>query len=151
MNTLKTFLSFSLVLITSHLIAQKSTVYTYSLKDFNHATALYLDKDYTASRQLFEKVRSQFDANSENKATCDYYIAFAALHLNERDGDELMQDFVENYPTSTKRNDAFREVSNYYYDYGKYNDALKWFKNVDTKGLTANQEEDFNFKYGYAL
>jgi tetratricopeptide (TPR) repeat protein len=73
------------------------------------------------------------------------------LHLNDRNGGAMMTEFVQNNPTSTKRNDAYREVSSYYYDYGKYNDALKWFKHVDTKGLTRRQEEDFNFKYGYAL
>ncbi len=151
MKTLKFFLTSTFLIITVVIFAQKSKVYTDNLKDYNHAIALYLDKDFIASQQLFKQVRNQFDDNSENKATCDYYIAFAALHLGNRDGDDLMQDFVENYPTSTKRNDAFREVSNYYYDYGKYSHALKWFKNVDSKGLTVAQEEDFNFKYGYAL
>jgi len=151
MNTLKLLLITFLLLTYSALIAQKSTVYTNDLKDYNHAIELYFDKDYVASQQLFKQVRSKFDNNSEKKATCDYYIAFAALHLNDRGGNELMQDFVENYPTSTKRNNAYREVSNFYYDYGKYNDALKWFKNVDSKGLTIQQEEDFNFKYGYSL
>jgi tetratricopeptide (TPR) repeat protein len=151
MKTLKFFLSLSLLWFSIAIVAQKSTIYTDDLKDYNHAIDLYFDKDYVASQQLFKQVRNQFDANSENKATCDYYIAFAALRLNDRNGDELMQDFVENYPTSTKRNDAYREVSNYYYDYGKYSEALKWFKNVDSKGLTRQQEEDFNFKYGYAL
>ena len=151
MNVLKIFLSAILFFIITNITAQKSSIYTHELKDFDHALSLYNDSDYAAARQLFTKVRNQFDANSENKAISDYYIAFSALHLNDRDGDDMMKDFVYNYPTSTKRNDAFREVSNYYYDYGKYNDALKWFKNVDTKGLTTQQEEDFNFKYGYAL
>ncbi|MCF6350094.1 MAG: tetratricopeptide repeat protein [Flavobacteriaceae bacterium] len=151
MNTIKIIITILTLFFSSLLYAQKSDIYTDELRVFNHAIALYNNKDYVASQQLFAKVSSQFDANSENKATCDYYIAFIALHLNDRNGGAMMTDFVQNYPTSTKRNDAYREVSNYYYDYGKYNDALKWFKHVDTKGLTRRQEEDFNFKYGYAL
>ena len=151
MKTLKYLLVIALLWFSNNIIAQKSAIYTYDLKDYNQAIDLYQDKDYVAAQQLFKKVRNQFDDNSENKATCDYYIAFAALHLNDRAGDELMEDFVFNYPTSTKRNDAYREVSNYYYDYGKYSQALKWFKNVDAKSLTRKQEEDFNFKYAYAL
>ncbi len=138
-------------LINFQAISQKSAIYTHALKDFNHALELYHDKDYAASQTLFLKIRDNFEATSENKAICDYYIAFASLHLGNRNGSEQMQEFVNNYPTSIKRNDAYREVSEYYYDYGKYNDALKWFKYVDTKSLTVKQEEDFNFKYGYAL
>lgn len=151
MNTIKPLLATVFFLISATFFAQKSAVYTNKLKDYNHAVDLYFDKDYVAAQQLFKKVRNQFDANSENKATCDYYIAFSALRLNDRSGEEMMQDFVYNYPTSTKKNDAYREVSNYYYDYGKYSNALKWFKNVDSKSLTNTEEEDFNFKYGYAL
>jgi len=151
MKTIKLFLATVFILIYSIVTAQKSTVYTNDLKEYNHAIDLYLDQDYVAAQQIFKNIRNQFDNNSEYKATCDYYIAFAALHLGDRNGDSMMQDFVTNYPTSTKKNDAYREVSNYYYDYGKYNDALKWFKHVDVKGLTYQQEEDFNFKYGYAL
>ena len=151
MKAIKLVIIVVFIFIYPNIKAQKSAIYTNNLTDYNHAIDLYFDKDYVAAQQLFKEVRGQFDANSENKATCDYYIAFSALHLNDRNGDDMMQDFVANYPTSTKKNDAFREVSNYYYDYGKYNDALKWFKNVDEKGLTVQQEEDFNFKYGYAL
>ncbi len=151
MNPLKTIILITFFTFSSIVTAQKSTTYTYPLKDFDHALELYRDKDYRASKELFLKIRDKFDVNSEKKAIADYYIAFAALHLGDRNGDKMMQDFVANYPTSIKRNDAFREVSEYYYDYGKYADALKWFKYVDTKSLTQRQEEDFNFKYGYAL
>jgi tetratricopeptide (TPR) repeat protein len=151
MNLRKTILLSIIITFSTVILAQKSTIYTYPLKDFDHALGLYHNKDYRASQELFLKIRNQFDDNSEKKAIADYYIAFSALHLGDRKGEKLMQDFVENYPTSIKRNDAFREVSEYYYDYGKYADALKWFKYVDTKSLTNRQEEDFNFKYGYAL
>ena len=151
MNTLKLTVISLIFIFSKSLFAQESAVYTNDLVAYKHAIELYQNKDYVAAQQLFKQVRNQFDAFSENKATCDYYIAFSALHLGDRNGDDMMTKFVENYPTSTKRNDAYREVSDYYYDYGKYTDALKWFPYVDAKGLTTSQEEDFNFKYGYAL
>ncbi len=151
MNCIKKLFLLSLFILSANIYSQKSSIYTYNLKDFDHALELYRDKDYRASQELFSEIRNQFDDNSEKKAIADYYIAFAALHLGDRNGNKMMQDFVKNYPTSIKRNDAFREVSAYYYDYGKYADALKWFKYVDTKSLTNRQEEDYNFKYGYAL
>jgi tetratricopeptide (TPR) repeat protein len=150
-NKIKNNLAIFALFISGVLFAQKSDIYTDHLKDYNHALELYQNSDYVASQQLFTKVRQQFDDNSENKATCDYYIAFAALRLGDRNGDAMMNDFVENYPTSTKKRDAYREVSDYYYNHGQYNDAMKWFKYVDAKGLTTRQEEDFNFKYGYSL
>ena len=53
---------------------------------------------------LFNKVKSDFSNDSEYKANCEYYAAFSTIQLGEREGDQMMRDFVERYPTSTKQN-----------------------------------------------
>jgi len=132
--------------------AQKTDIYTNPLKEYNHAIALYNNRDFVAAKHLFNKLKSQFEDSSERKANCAYYEAFSAIQIGgDVDGDRMMRDFVERYPTSTKQNTAFLEVGDYYFKNAKYPYALKWYKRVETRNLSINKEEDFNFKYAYGL
>ena len=131
--------------------AQKSDIYTNELKEYNHAVALYNNRDFVASKYLFNKLKSNFDASSEHKANCEYYEAFCTIRLGDQKGDQMMRSFVERYPTSTKQNTAFIEVGDYYFKNAKYSYALKWFNRVETRNLSIAQEEEFNFKYAYGL
>ena len=63
----------------------------------------------------------------------------------------MMEDFVERYPTSTKRNSAFLDVADYYFETGKYPYALKWYKKVDENSMHYSERDRFNFNNGYAL
>ncbi len=131
--------------------AQKSDIYTNSLKEYNHAIELYNNRDFVASKHLFNKLKSQFDNSSEYRANCEYYEAFCAIQLGDQSGDKMMRNFVERYPTSTKQNTAFLEVGDYYFKNANYAYALKWYNRVETRNLSIAQEEDYNFKYGYGL
>ncbi|MGB7394358.1 MAG: tetratricopeptide repeat protein, partial [Pricia sp.] len=73
------------------------------------------------------------------------------VRLNQLGADRLMESFVENYPTSTKRNSAFVDVAEYYFETGKYPYALKWYNKVDQSSLSRGEMDKFNFNYGYSL
>ncbi len=146
---------FVLLLLISNIFqyvkAQETAIYTNELKDYYHAVSLYRDKAYVAAQSEFDKVITQFDEASEMRANCAYYAANCAIHLGQKNADERMQDFVDNYPNSTKRNDAFMEVANYYYNTGKYSYALKWLKRVNHQNMPRRAFEDYLFKFGYSL
>lgn len=84
------------------LSAQQSSVYTHQLKDFDRAVTLYNDKQYQAAQILFEKTKND-NQEMEVQADCAYYIANCAIRLDQMDADMLMENFVEDYPTSTKQ------------------------------------------------
>jgi len=129
--------------------AQKTKVYTHDLKEYNEALHLYNSKQYQASQALFDKVKGA-TSDYETEANCAYYIANCAVRLNQLGADNMMEDFVKRYPTSTKRNSAYIDVADYYFENGKYSRALKWYDKSGDKGLTNSQREDYNFKKGYA-
>ncbi len=131
--------------------AQKTDIYTNALKEYNHAIELYNNRDFVAAKHLFNKLKSDFEDSSERKANCAYYEAFCAIQIGDQNADEMMRNFVERYPTSTKQNTAFLEVGDYYFKNANYTYALKWYKRVETRNLSIKQEEDFNFKYAYGL
>lgn len=151
MNFKKVVLIVATVLITLSISAQKTEIYTNQLKDYNHAVELYQNKSYAAAQQKFEEIKHQYDYLSEIKANCEYYIANAAIRLGQQNADDLMQNFVNKYPTSTKRNGAFLDVAEYYFKTGNYPYATKWYAKVKSINLSIKQEEAFHFNYGYAL
>ena len=62
-----------------------------------------------------------------------------------------MESFVEDYPSSIKRNSAYLDVANYYFENAKYPYARKWYKKVDLASVSKSNLESFYFKYGYSL
>lgn len=143
------YLLVALFLYTSISIAQQSAIYTNDLAQFNKALSLYNSKQYLASQTLFQEVKAETD-DSTVKGDCAYYIANAAVRLNQQGADDLMLAFVTEYPTSTKRNSAFLDVAQYYFDNGKFAYARKWYDRVDEGTLTAGEKETYNFNNGYA-
>ncbi|NHF57993.1 tetratricopeptide repeat protein [Flavobacteriaceae bacterium TP-CH-4] len=130
--------------------SQETKVYTHDDKDYQDALALYNNEQYQAAQTIFAKVKNSTD-NLETKANSAYYEANAAVRLNQLGADRLMEDFVEKYPTSTKRNSAFADVAEYYFETGKYPYALKWYNKVDQNALSRKEMDKFNFNYGYSL
>ncbi|WP_026808410.1 tetratricopeptide repeat protein [Arenibacter latericius] len=131
-------------------ISQESKIYTHDQKEYQEALALYNNKQYQAAQTIFESVQRK-TKNVETQANSAYYAANAAIRLNQLGADRLMEDFVNNYPTSTKRNSAYIDVADYYFETGKYPYALKWYAKVDQNALSRKDKERFNFNNGYAL
>ncbi len=130
--------------------SQETEIYTHQDKDYQDALALYNNEQYQAAQTIFARVKNTTN-NLETKANSAYYEANAAVRLNQLGADNLMEDFVEKYPTSTKRNSAFADVAEYYFETGKYPYALKWYNKVDQKALSRGEMDKFNFNYGYSL
>ena len=139
------FLTFSLLGI-----AQKSAIYTSDLQDYQKALTLYNNRQYKASQSLFEDVKYDTD-DAMLQSDCSYYIANCAVRLNQKNADDLITEFVEDYPTSTKRNTAFLDVADFYFENSKYAYARKWYEKVDELSIARSEKNRFNFNYGYAL
>lgn len=131
--------------------SQQSKIYTNELVNYNHAVDLYHNKNYSAAQILFHKIKDQYGNDSELKARSYYFEAFCAIRLGQNDGDDLMKSFFEKFPTSTKRNHAYLEVGDYYFNNGRYSYALKWFSKIDVSNLSNFNNEEFVFKKAYSL
>lgn len=129
--------------------AQETQIFSHGNKQYQDALALYNNQQYQAAQSLFEQV-GEATNDGETKANSAYYSANAAIRLNQRGADKMMEDFVENHPTSTKRNSAFMDVADYYFETGKYPYALKWYKKVEKNAMSRKDKERFNFNMGYS-
>ncbi|NRD20756.1 tetratricopeptide repeat protein [Winogradskyella eckloniae] len=150
MVLLKKQLIIVFLVFSSFVFAQKSAVYTSDLQDYQKALTLYNNKQYKASQSLFQDVKNDSD-DVTIQSDCAYYIANCAVRLNQKNADDLITEFVEEYPTSTKRNTAFLDVADYYFNNGKYAYSRKWYERVDERSIARKEKERFNFNYGYSL
>ncbi len=149
--TKKKLLVFTLALLCNYCVfAQQSATYTSDLVDFQKALSLYNSKQYLAAQSLFDKIEDT--AKDEVvKSDCAYYYANCAVRLNQQNADDLIQNFVTEYPTSTKRNTAFMDVADYYFENSKFSYARKWYDKVEEEALARSEREKFYFNYGYSF
>ena len=146
---IKNFLVFLFFLFLSFSsFSQQTAVFTNDLAAFNQALELYNNGQFLAAQSLFDKIKNSSEDETV-QSDCAYYIANAAVRLNQQNADQLMEEFVEKYPTSLKRNSAYIDVANYYFENGKYAYAQKWYEKVDTGNLSRGEQEKFNFNNGY--
>jgi len=137
-------------LCNAYVFSQQSAVYTSELVEYQKALSLYNSKQYLAAQSLFDKIENT--AKDEVlRSDCAYYIANCAVRLNQQNADDLIEQFVTDYPTSTKRNTAFMDVADYYFENSRFSYARKWYDKVDEEALARKERETFNFNYGYSF
>ncbi|GAB5401402.1 MAG: tetratricopeptide repeat protein [Aureisphaera sp.] len=130
-------------------MAQQTAIYTNDLQEYNKAIELYNSSQFLAAQSLFAKIeKSSNDITIKGESA--YYVANCAVRLNQQNADALMEAFVEEYPTSIKKNDAYINVANYYFENGKYSYARKWYDKVDEASLGRSEIERYYFNNGYA-
>lgn len=149
MHKLFLFFLLPVLLISTTVSAQKSAIYTYDLKEFDKALALYNDKQYASAQLIFQHVKDNA-TTEEVQSDCAYYIANCAVRTNQANADELIEKFVSDYPTSTKQNQAYIEAAHFFFEQGNYPKALQWFDKVDESYMSKSEQDKFNFQKGYS-
>jgi len=149
MRKLPLFLLLTFFLITSTVFSQQSEVYTNNLVDYNSALNLFKNKQYQSAQILFNKVGQK--ANEETESDCAYYSATCAIRIKQSGAEEQMENFIENYPTSTKLNLAYIDLATYYFEQGQYVQSLQWFDKVEESTLTSDEKERYNFYKAYTF
>ena len=149
MTLKRAYLLVVFISISFSAICQQSAAYTHKLVDFNRALELYNNQQYLAAQNIFAEVKDKTD-DEKIKGDAAYYIANAAVRLNQPGADRLMENFVTRYPTSTKTNSAYLDVADYYFQTGKYALSRKWYDRVDENAMSRKDRERFYFNNGYA-
>jgi TolA-binding protein len=135
---------------TSFISAQKSTVYTHDAANFDKAVSLFKDAQYPSAQIIFDKVK-QATTNQSLLSDCSFYSANCAIKISQANAGVLMEEFVSDYPTSIKQNQAYVAMADYYFTQEDYIEALKWFEKADESNLNEANIEKFNFQKGYCF
>ena len=95
------------LVVSSLGMAQKSAIYTNDLQDYQKALTLYNNKQYKAAQSLFDDIK--FNTNDVTiQSDCAYYIANCAVRLNQNNADDLITDFVDEYPEKNRKYSKLR-------------------------------------------
>jgi len=138
-------------LISTRISAQQTEMNANDLTAYNHAIKLYNNKAYAAAQKTFKEVAQQNQNAGNLKSDSEYYSAMCAIKLNQTEADKMVLSFVQNNPNSNKKEQAFLNVGNYYFSNKKASYALKWYSKVNSKLLSVANQQEMNFKMGYAL
>lgn len=148
---MKRFFCILFSILSFQISAQQTAIDVNLESDYNHAMKLFNSKAYAAAQQIFVSVSENSNNRMRLKANADYYDAMCAIRLNQTNADKKVLSFVDNHPTSNKRDKAYFNVGNYYFANKKAAYALKWYSKVNKDVLNLENRKELDFKMGYAF
>lgn len=144
------FLYLSLLLSAFSTQAQESTIYRNASDKYDHAVALLKEKQYAVAQILFDQIITS-ETNTELEANSAYYSAHIALQLGQDAAGNKIQNFVYDYPTSSKQVLALLDLSTFYFNQGDYEEALRYANQINPVVLSPAQQDRLNFQKGYGF
>lgn len=137
--------------ISSNVFAQKTTIYTHELANYNSALELYDKEKYSAAQEKFKQVLKTVDEKkSEVAVNAMYYHAICGLKLFNINAENLLIEFIYAYPESPKVKLAYYHLGRYKFRKKKYDEAIEWFEKMDIYDLTHEELAEYYFKTGYS-
>ncbi|HEX8037930.1 MAG TPA: tetratricopeptide repeat protein, partial [Chryseosolibacter sp.] len=117
---------------------------------YEKGTDLVAHENFGAARKVFSEFLTEAPSNDPRRGEAEYYVAFSALNLNHTDGEKLVDDYINHYPSDPRAATAYYDLANFFYAEKKYNKASQYFRKVDFPALTQNQQSQGHFNWGYS-
>lgn len=140
---------FIIIFQTFSLFAQKNLNRLEGEQLYKTGLELIEKEKYAAAREAFERYTASSN-DDLNQADARYYIAYSALRLYNKDGERLLNGFIEDYPGHPKARVAYYELGNFYFREKNFRKAIKYLEAADPAYLKADQKNDAQFKIGYS-
>ncbi|HEX6889379.1 MAG TPA: tetratricopeptide repeat protein [Chryseolinea sp.] len=145
------FVAFCYCFLFGHfLLAQDQLSQDRVEKLYRRGTELVNHSNYGAARHVFSDFLLAASPSDSRRGEAEYYVAFSALSLGHKDGEKLIDDFIEHNPSSPKASTAYYDLANFFYGESNYAKASNYFKKVDFPALTLDQQSQGHFKWGYS-
>jgi tetratricopeptide (TPR) repeat protein len=144
------FLVFILFILSIQLNAQHQLSQSKAERLFQKGNELINHSNYGGARKVFADFLQEASPSDPRRGEAEYYVAFSALSLSHTDGEKLIDDFIEHYPSSPKAATAFFDLANFFYEEKSFNKASQYYKKVDFAALTQDQQNLAHFNWGYS-
>jgi TolA-binding protein len=116
---------------------------------YNKGTQLVQHSTYGPAREVFTEFLKVAAPTDARRADAQYYIAYCALNLGHSDGEKLIEDFIAANPSNPRSATAYFDLACFFYNEKNYSKASQYFNQVKFGGLTADQQTEGHFKWGY--
>ena len=144
-----------MVFATLALKAQQTTVYTDANLAFKRGLEFYeeglLAKAKREFQQTIDLLRPIDEAEAEMLRTkAELLQAKCAVLLELPEGEKLTLNFIRSKKPDPEYDKAIIDIANYYFGKRKYEEALSYYQQIPTSGLSKEQLAEVRFKQGYA-
>lgn len=149
------YLLAALILATTQLQAQATTIYTEAFRTYKQAEEHQAQRLFALAQSEFKSVIDLLQPVHEAeadllKSQAELNYAKLAVQLDKPDGEKLILDFVRRYQPDPIANEALLEIANYYFDDNKLEKAVEYYKRIPTSSLSREEKAEVNFRLGYA-
>ena len=131
---------------TGSLMAQNSYKENASVKWYSKAVLAFNNEEYSLAKEYFDKVEVQ----DYEKSSIKIYNVLTDLALNDASAGKEAERFLSSNPLATQKTELILALSNYYFQNNQHKKALDWFKKLDVKMLSKEQENNYNYKLAFA-
>ena len=148
----KIFIHLFLVFVLGiNIYAQKTEMIKDPLRVLNEANESFNEKKYSlAFQQYINFIESNIKFQDNNLEVAYYKKAVSAYYLANNDADILLNEFVNKYPNSSFKNNAYFYLANFYQSKNEFKKALDIFEAFDEKNLTRDEKYEYYYKIGYS-
>jgi tetratricopeptide (TPR) repeat protein len=132
--------------------AQVALLVKESGNDLRNAMDLFSKEKYSASIKMFDAILADpLREGTIEYAEAGYFGAIAAMKLYHPDAEYRMNHFLGTNPSTPRRNDAFMELGDFFYQSKNYRKAVEAYESVHRLELSPERLPAFFFKLGYSL
>ncbi len=115
---------------------------------YSRALHMYQDKNYNGCIDQMTHLL-ELNPTLQQREDADYYIAKSAAAKGDVNAKELLELFLDNYPTSLYRMDVIMSIGDCYFSDNDYASALAQYKNVDSETLYDLRKQDYVYRKSY--
>lgn len=121
--------------------------------NFQQGRKLFDQKQYAVSSQYFTYYLNQQNGKEvcELCQEAEYYIAINAYKLRDKNATDILEAYLEKYPYTPMRSYINFLIGHSYYDRAKFDEAMKYYNQVNDLHLSEEDAEEYLFTKGYTL
>ena len=140
------FLFFSF-LFSGH--AQSVIGDSYALQSMERAQDWFSARRYHRVQETVAPLTTNSDALIAEQAL--YLQLMSAVYLSQKNAVDLVDQFVQRFPSSIYATDIYFRLAGDYFNKGQYAAALPWFARVIPSQISSKDLMTYYFSYGYSL
>ena len=141
-----------LCLVVGSHVASGQRSYQFEAPDrlFIEGKELFSLKNYPGCIDKLETYK-QHAKDADLIQEADYMIVYAAYEQGRPNADELLKDYLEDYPASRHSDEVNFLIGSIHFERGEYQKAIFWFNESDIDMLSPEQQEAYSFRLAYSL
>ncbi len=139
------------LVVGSHVVSgQRSHKFETPERLFTEGKELFDLKNYSGCiDKLTAYKQTAKDADLVQEA--DYMMVCAAFEQGQKNADELLKGYLEDYPSSRHSDEVCFFIGTTHFGRGEYKKAIFWFEESNIDLLSTEQQEAYSFRLAYSL